>query len=208
MKTKLLLLLIVGLNFGCSSTRIIAVWKDQETKPEKFSKIAVIAISSSNIYRLSFENKMVEELNFETKRAYSSLQMVPPMPKPTEDNREVIGNYFANADYDAILTISLLDDKEDTRYVPGESYVIPRTFVNPFGRYYYTIYQRVNTPGYYENSRKILIEANLYSVNDGRLLWSAQTKTVDPSSLELISGEYAKTLVQQLRKDGYLEPPQ
>lgn len=208
MKTKLLLILIVVLILGCSSTKIVAVWKDQETEPEKYSKIAVIALSSSNIYRLSFENKIVEAINFEMKRAYSSMQMVPPMPKPTEENREYVENYFTNGEYDAILTISLLDDKEDTRYVPGESYVIPRTFVNRFGRYYYTIYQRVNKPGYYENSRKIFLEANLYRVNDGRLLWSAKTKTVDPSSLELISGDYSKTLVLQLRKDGYLEPTQ
>ncbi len=204
MKAIFFSLLIPFLLAGCSSTRITASWQDPETDPVKFSKIAVIAISSSNIYRLTFENDMVEALDSDKKTGFSSMQMDPPMPAPTEDNRDRIKDYFSERDYDAIITISLLDEREDTQYVPGESYVVPRTYYNRFGRYYYTTYHRVYTPGYYNETTSIFLETNLYSVENGKLLWSAQTETVDPSSIEEFSNDYAETIALKLREDGYL----
>lgn len=190
---------------GCTSTRITASWQNPDLPNEPLSKISVLALTSSNINRISFESSMVNSLNLNEQIAIPSMNMTPQLPQPTEQNRDQLKNILMEQEYDAALTISLLDDTEDTRYVPGESYVVPRTYYNRFGNYYFRTYSRVYTPGYYENTRKIYLESNLYKVETGELLWSAQTETADPASIETMAVDFAEAIATELRSRGFIK---
>lgn len=59
-------------------------------------------------------------------------------------------------------------------------------------------------PGYYVTDKTYFIETNLYSTNTDRLIWSAQSETVNPSSIDAFAKEYPEVLLERMVKDGLL----
>ncbi|MDD0811759.1 hypothetical protein PSQ20_15500 [Curvibacter sp. RS43] len=60
------------------------------------------------------------------------------------------------------------------------------------------------TPGYNYTSTSTYVQGALYAVADGQLVWSAQTKTTDPSSLEDVRKDIIKLIVGNLMKSQVL----
>ncbi len=75
-----------------------------------------------------------------------------------------------------------------------------------FYTYWYGSYDRVYTPGYYESSTEIFLESNLYDVATEELLWSAQSKSVNPESIPELVRDYAEVLVRDLLAKNVIEP--
>lgn len=60
------------------------------------------------------------------------------------------------------------------------------------------------TPGYYDTDKKYYIEINLYDAETDELVWSSQSETTNPPSLESFAPTFALTVVNQLIKDGLI----
>lgn len=58
----------------------------------------------------------------------------------------------------------------------------------------------VVTPGYNYTSTSTYVQGMLYAVADGRLVWSAQTKTTDPGDLENVRQDILKLITGSLRQ--------
>jgi hypothetical protein len=50
----------------------------------------------------------------------------------------------------------------------------------------------------------VRVEFNLYYVKDEKLVWSGESDTVYSKDFEKLGRDYAKTLVNQLKKDGVI----
>ena len=87
---------------------------------------------------------------------------------------------------DGIITIALLDEKVETRYVPGTTYSPMRYggYYGSFGGYYGYYGSTFYDPGYYTTDKSYIVETNLYDTGTETLAWSAQTETFDPSNPE------------------------
>lgn len=59
------------------------------------------------------------------------------------------------------------------------------------------------TPGN-TTDKNYYLEANLYDAATEELVWSSQSETTNPSSLETFSKTFAQAIVQQMRKDGFI----
>ena len=107
----------------------------------------------------------------------------------------------------AILTVSLINTESETRYVPGARSYAPFPYYGWYrGFYSYYSYWRPSfyEPGYYVTDKKYFMETNLYNVETNQLIWSAQSETIDPGSIDQFAKSYPKVLVGQLIKDGLL----
>lgn len=58
--------------------------------------------------------------------------------------------------------------------------------------------------GYYATENTYYIETNLYDVNSGKLVWSTQSESYNPCSLDSFLTGYKKAMIKQLEKDNLI----
>jgi hypothetical protein len=114
--------------------------------------------------------------------------------------------------FDAILTIMLLDKKQEPYFVPGKMSDTSYKGSGGFNRYYNTIAEHIYAPGYYGEETKYIWENNFYNINSRKLIYSARSRSFDISSKTTLAHTYgllmAKSLVEKnilLKQDNLKE---
>ncbi|WP_373399248.1 hypothetical protein V8V91_05790 [Algoriphagus halophilus] len=201
-------LLILAFAISCSpSSKIIGSWTGPDTPSEPYKTIFVTGISSNLVARQTIESDINTHLKERGVTAVSSFDIIPPGFKATEENKDATLKAIKDGGSDAILTIALLDQTSETRYVPGTTMYSPMMYGGYYGRFYgyYSYYNPVMyNPGYYSTDKKYYLEMNLYDVQTETLVWSAQSETTNPSSIESFSRTFSELVVYQLIKDGLI----
>lgn len=201
-------LLLAALVTACApSTKITGSWKAPEVKAGGYGNIFVTALTDKLVARQTIENDIDTILKEDGIQASSSFEIIPPGFKATPENKEKTVKAIQDAGHDAILTIALLDQTSETRYVPGTTMYSPLGYGGFYGGFYgyYSYYNPVMyDPGYYTTDKNYYIEMNLYDAQSEALVWSAQSETTNPSSLESFSRTFAQAVEYQLVKDGII----
>ncbi len=209
MKIRILLYFIglILLN-ACSSTNISASWKAPDYTGKTFEKILVWGLSDNVSARATVEDEVAYFLNLKKITSVSGSDIAPPDRKALPHKMEDAKAILKKNGFDGVLTMGLIDKKEETHYVEGTGTYAPMAYgyYGSFYSYYPYMYGNVYQPGHYESSESIFIETNLWDVTTGKLVWSAQTKTVDPSSIENFANSYARDIVSEMIKRGVIIP--
>lgn len=198
--------------FSCSgSTRITGSWVNPETQPvtQHYHNIFIAAMTKDVYVRTQTENALAVELTRYNKRALKSIDHFIPGFQEAMPSREEILQRINSAGADAILTTSLLRTQSETRHVRGTVRYAPVPaygWYRGFYAYYAHWYPRVYDPGYYVTDKTYFLETNLYDVRTEKLLWSAQTETMNPGSLETFLKDYPGKIITRMMKDGVLKP--
>ncbi len=201
---KVLLLLVSILLVGCAPS-MEYVWKKNEFTGKKFKKIAVIVISKDYAVRSAVEQQVVQDLRDEGIDAVQGTTFLTPSSTKSDWKTENIAKKLEVLGVDGAIGISLVNVRDRTDYVPGDSYMYPSGYYR-YGRYVYRNYDRIYTPSYYENVKEYVIESNLYDVmvtsdKENALLWKGQSTLQNPSSLGGAASSYAGNLVDYLVKN-------
>lgn len=145
---------------------------------------------------------MAARLSAEGVDVSKSIDVLPPKFSEEElDDKSIILDAVRGEGHDAILTIALIDEETDTRYVPGSAAYAPvRSFryYGSFWGYYTNLYPTVYDPGYYQEDRIYFVETNLYDVETEELIWSAQSETINPRTLENAAENLADVTVEEM----------
>lgn len=203
----LVLVLLFALASCSPSTKMLGSWTGPNTPTEGYNSIFVTAITDNLVARQTIENDIDALLDNKGIVAISSFDIIPPGFKATPEKKEQVVSQIRAGGSDAILTIALLDQTSETRYVPGTTMYSPMSYGGYYGRFYgyYSYYNPVMyDPGYYATDKKYYIEMNLYDVETEQLVWSAQSETTNPSSIETFSSSFSSLIVNQLIKDGII----
>lgn len=203
----LALLLLISCS---SSQKVINSWvnKDAATN-QPYKRIFVIAMTENQAARNIVEDDLsraIVEHNFEV---VESVNVFPAtFTKKTAPSKEVIIEKVKELDCDLIFAVSLLDSKTQTRYVPGTVSYAPYpaySYYGGFGSYYGYYSPTVYSPGYYTTDDIYYMEANLFDVKTGNILWSVQTEAYNPSNLNQFSASYSNVIIDQAYYDGLLK---
>lgn len=89
-------------------------------------------------------------------------------------------------------------DREQT-YVPGT--LVPGGFYGLYGSSWAGVY----SPGYVITDTFVRIETSLYDVKEGRLLWTAVSETMNPSTLDDLIEEVVAAARQELAEQGLIQ---
>lgn len=212
MKTHMFIIIAVcGLLFAScgGTTRITGSWKNPEVAtPQLESSTMFIASLSRNIeVRTKLENALAEQAAQHNIRAVKSVdRFTPEFYKTTPTKEDLLGK-IRESDAKVILTVSLINKESESRYVPGSRTYAPYPsfrWYRGFYAYYNYWYPLINDPGYYVTDKTYFIETNLYDAATDQLLWSAQSETVNPGSIDNFVRDYPKVLMAQMVKDGVL----
>jgi len=192
---------------GCSSSKITHSWKSGFLPSAKYNKIMVVGLMPENDRNLreKMENHFVGDLSEKGFTAISSLKAYGPKSFENVTEKEALDK-LQNNEVDAVITIVLLDKKRERYYIPGRIYYSPYTlYQRRFWRYYTTIYDRIYSPGYYQENTKYFWESNFYDMKSKELLYSVQTESFDPNSTESLAHEYGKMIVDDMAKNGIIK---
>ncbi|MDX5436053.1 MAG: hypothetical protein LPK03_02600 [Pontibacter sp.] len=194
---------------GCvPTTRITGTWKNPEVSARNYDKIVVAALTDNVRARQTAETDMQQQLQQHGVDAARSIDMFPPTmsSKGGPDVNQLLEKVKAQG-YGAIMTVALIDEETETRYVPGTYGYAPMMTYGWYGRfrgYYSYWYPTLYDPGYYTEEKVYFVETNLYDVGTENLLWSAQTQSHSPASLRKASATMAEITVNQLAQDNLI----
>lgn len=202
---KRLGLLVVGIALAalsaCTSTKLTSSWKADDAQLKKGDKVVVMALlpEKERPLRVAMENSMVEAMKKQGYVAVSSLQAYGPEAFRKTDENGVVSK-LRGGDASKVLTIVLLDKAREKTYVRGTGYGPYPFYYGRFWPYYSMWYGRMYDPGYYRTDTKYYWESNLYDLNDRKLLYSAQTQSVDPPTAMRQAYLYSQQVVKDLKK--------
>jgi hypothetical protein len=207
------LLFALAVSCASSNTRITASWKNPNvsiTTPVNDSpSVFIAALIRSMEVRTKLENSLAISAEKHNIKAIKSTTVFAPDFYHTLPSQDQLMSVINPTNVDAILTVSLIKKESETRYVPGSGYgyaPYPRFgWYGGFYRYYNYWYPIIWDPGYYVIDKTYYLETNLYNARNDSLIWSAQSETVNPRSIDLFVRDYPKKLVQQMIKDGLLK---
>jgi protein-S-isoprenylcysteine O-methyltransferase Ste14 len=191
------LLLVTGLLasvLGCAATRIETQWKDPATTAQDlaFRRVIAIAQVEDGTTRRAAEDEMVRVLASGPRAQARGMQAAPSYPLITPADLDDVAAMRAKVEaggFDGAVVMRLISSEERVTYMPGR---------------YETMWGRVVSydPGYTVVDQIVRIETSLYSITQGRRLWSGVTRTVNPSDLPDLVDEVAHAIGRELEAQG------
>ena len=177
-----------------------------------FEKLMVIAVAQDQDARRAFETGLVAAISKQGGIAIPSIDVLP-----TEEGLtgEPLQAAVEAGGFDGVVITRLLSVDKDSEYTPPEKYHNPQTRYYPAGPalgygyggyygYYGTTYAEVHTPGYFETSTTLKLETSLYSVATNELVWTGQSNTVDPESVEDARASITTAVAERLQSEGLI----
>ena len=190
----LLALLLAG---GCATTKIVESWTAPGLKAEDlhFKHVLAIAVMPDATRQRIVEDALAAAATrTEVTPAYTLLS---PEDRTNVDRvREVL---LKNG-IDGVVTVTLVDAKQQQTYVPGSPQVYPGGFYGYYGRMGGVAYD----PGYIRTDTIVMVETSLYDVAQSKLLWSGVSKTLNPQNVDSLIKEIVEAARDELRKKGLL----
>ena len=179
---------------SCVTTKLDAVWKNEQLMEFSPSRILVVAVSDRAGARRLYEEKFVSALKNSRVWALSSADR---LPSADQLDRDAIRKIVNEELIDGVLVTNLLKvDRAKTFHPPTTTYLPVR--MGGYYGHYATVYQSVTTAGYFTDHVSVFLETKLFDVETEELAWSAQSETFDHKKAEDLMDSAIKALVNGL----------
>jgi hypothetical protein len=182
---------------SCANIKTVDEWKMKEFAGQ-FNDLLIIGATSNADQRGMFENKFVELLTSENVEALQSYKLIYDT---RELSREVVAAAIKDKDIDAILITRLIGLKQEEVY--------RRTEDRDEGMNYFTFYDNAlhqSEDGYSAEFDVLTLETRIYDVLSGLMVWTMQSRNVDPSVPREVIHNQIKLTIDTLRERGLIQP--
>ena len=177
-----------------------------------FKKVMVIGIAQDQNARRAFEDALVAAIAKEGGTAQASIGVLPNEEQISEDQLHAA---IDAGGFDAVLITRVLSVDKSQKYTPPNKYNNPQTRYYPaspgwgygYGGYYGfygTTFAEVHEPGYFETSTTLRLETNLYSVATNELVWTGQSETIDPQSIDDARISMTQAVAKKLKAERFI----
>lgn len=196
---------------SCSSgTAIVSSWRDPEVANanSEFKKIMVVALVKDEATRRVVENRIAA---IGPKFSSSYAIMNGTNLGLSKDQKLKI---LKDENYDAVVTMRLVDTVKETNYVPGTNTSIyyggyggmygGYGAYGGFGGWYGMYSPNYSDPGYYQDTTSYLVETNVFSLKSDKLVWTGTTKSTIGTDVGLLVDSIIATVIEEMKKDGFV----
>lgn len=208
------ILAVVLVFISCSSSqKVLSSWVNkEELKGKKYSKVFIAVLTQNTSSKTILEYDLAATLN---EQGYQTVKSTDALSGSFRDNpnltKDDVLAKVRETNCDVILTVTLLDSKTETRYVPGTSVYASYApypaygYYGGFGTYYGYYAPAIYSSGYYATDKTYFLESNLFDAATEKILWSVQSSTYNPDNIKEFSSRYCKLLVSQAKDDELLK---
>lgn len=205
-KTLVCLGMAVMLSACSTPTMVSSSWRKPNASANGFHNIFVAALTKEVSTKQNLESGLQTLLQQKGLTVEKSVDVFPPtFSSQTGQQRQLVMSQIQRTNADGILTVALLRRETESHWVGGSGYWNPGLrygYYNQFWSYYNNWYPTLYSPGYYDQTKIYYIETNLYNAKTEELIWTAQTRTYDPTSTESFLKGYVDAIYDRMVKDG------
>lgn len=196
-RAPLLVLAVTALvSWSCATTRLSAVWMNEDWRGRAFARILVAGVADTEVTRRLFERDFAAQLRARGRDGIPAYSL--GLPAGPVDKAAVLARVKGQG-IDGVLVTRLVDRKTVSLYYPPEQriYIAPGSYRGGWYPYWASSYEYVTRPGYTVTEETVLLETNLYATASEELVWSALSETfVGSDAAKVIRG-----LVEKLAAD-------
>ena len=178
---------------SCQSTKITDVWVSKDPHPGVFKRIMIVALAKTPGLRAQYENDFADKLANTQVLAVASINLVPDVKAI---DRRTVEAWSVEYGLDAVVVTRVVNVDRQTKYIPP---------VYTMGGWY-GAWAVASSPGRVVENTTISLETDLFDAKSEKLIYSAVTKTLDPSSRTKAVHTVIDALVEDMTKRGYLSP--
>jgi hypothetical protein len=189
---------LLGQVGGCaSSSNLVDIWHDSSYTEPVLGKVLVIDVRRDAAKRRIWEDAFSDVLVKHGVVATSSYNL---FPDATPDTIQVAEAVKANG-FDGILVVMRRPSETSKHYVKGYTTVDQNVGYVSYWQRYVSYYREIEHPGYVD-SQKVDIRAIDVTTTgtNGRLIWSATSKTPDPGSVVDVQRGIVDMVIEELVK--------
>ena len=166
---------------ACSpKARITSSWVDPSGAGYSADNILIMGVSRNETHMKLFENVFVAELKKANIEAMASYKVIGHVLEP---DRKIVAAAVAQTGASSVLITHVIDRTSATQEFSGTVHYIPGGFYGNMYGYYNETYSAIYTPPSSITRTTVRLESNLYDVKTAKLVWSAQSDTIDPKLL-------------------------
>jgi hypothetical protein len=181
-------------------THITESWKDPGATHIRFSKVVAVCMCKDAALRRSVEDEMV-------KRIRNSVASHTILPEGEARDPERARQAFQQRGFDGAVVARLVEDDRGTSPAPAAPSAARASYGAMWGNTGYWSYGwgSVYSPGYLTQDRVVTMDTHVYSLADGKLVWTSRSATYNPASVpQLVDGIAADTTAE-MRKQKLIE---
>jgi hypothetical protein len=201
-KPKILLILLLTLLVSsCYSTKITSSWAqpNKKVKISELNKVLVVALLQNETSRRKAEDQMVKYLKGKGVVSYKYLD-----DNFNKKNEEAIKQLIKTDNFDAAITMRLVDIDNEQIYYPSSKTDNFLTFNDNFIGYIFQNYPNYNQKGYYLATKIYTVEIIIFSILQDKIIWKGLTKSTNNNELVKITDEISKVVYKKMRRQGFL----
>lgn len=189
---------IIALAACGTSTQIVDSWRDPDVVVDtaKVNKFVVAALLKNQTIRRQVEDEIAARFPGKAVQSYKELG-----EDELKEDDAVYNQKLKSDGYDGIAMMRLVDVDKSTRYVPG-AYPM---YYGSWRRYWRYSWTGFYDQGYYTTDKAFNVEVTVYSLIRDKLIWTANTTTVNPAGRGELFSDVAKTVVKRMKKEGFLK---
>jgi len=186
---------------GCATSRIESAWVDPSTTPQSFALKRVITIApvSDGVLRRSAEDALVRAILAGPRGQNGQLEARPSYTLLEANdlrNVDVARKKVEAAGYDGAVLISFVSSQQQVTVTP------PSYNGGFWGPYGYGRSGMYYDPGSVRTDTILRLQVDIYSLADGKMLWSGMSRTFNPSSVDKLVTDVAEAVRDDLRERG------
>lgn len=201
MKRIILLTTLLALLISCNSTKIASSWREpgKQVDLEKLNKILVVALLKNENSRHLAETEMVKFLDG---KGFASFDYLKASFNKSDEN--ALREKIKKDGFDGAITMRLIDVEKERNYTLSN--IGPNRW-NPisFPNYYYRNWPGNQADGYFLTTKTFLVEIAIFSILEDKIIWTSETKTINPAGVEQMTKEISKVLYKRMVKEGFLK---
>ena len=191
-----------GLVAACAGTRVQSSWSNPNVSPAPFRNLVAIAITKDPGRRQMMEDAMAAEIR-EQAPAVEVMSSRSILSDAEIADEARLRDHLAQTRFDGAIVMRITDVERRDVFVPGRTTMVPVHYRTFWGYYRYwapVAYE----PGYIERTRDVQVESQVYKMPDGDLVYSAVSRTLNPSSAADLAESVAKVVTRELRDRGFI----
>lgn len=180
-----------------TSTQIVDSWRDPDVMVDtaKVRQFVIAALLKNPAVRRQVEDQIAAQFPGKAVQSYKELG-----ESELKDDDAMYNQKLKNDGFDGIVMMRLVDVDKSSRYVPGAY-----PYYGSWRGYWRYSWRGYYDPGYYTTDKYYNVEVTVYSLIRDKLIWTANTSTVNPSGRGELFAEVSKAVVKKMKSEGFLQ---
>ena len=202
MKKLVIAIFLISLSLFLTSCgpkiKVVNSWSDDSLSNYSIESVLVVGLARSDLTRKMLDDSFVEAFSEKNVRAIPGYQFIR-LENHEFPDRKVVEKIIKNSGTKSVLITRVIDKETETNVSGGGVYSVYNPSPYTYSMYDYYGYSISYIPPTEVVDDILYMESNLYDIANNKLLWSVQTKAVNPVK----SKDEFKRFVKELMDDLY-----